>query len=68
MEIKGENVGVDLQWTWSKGSSPPLHALIGGRFLNYRAVGPAAMPIREGTQIKVRCRRGKHIKSEGLIP
>jgi hypothetical protein len=49
MEIKGENVGVDLQWTWSKGSSPPPYALIRGRFLNYRPVGLIATLIREGT-------------------
>jgi hypothetical protein len=32
--IREGGVGVDLQWTWSKGPSPPPHALIGGSFLN----------------------------------
>jgi hypothetical protein len=27
-------VGVDLQWTWSKGPSLPPHALIRGSFLH----------------------------------
>jgi hypothetical protein len=27
-------VKVDLQWTWTKGSSSPPHALIGDSFLN----------------------------------
>jgi hypothetical protein len=31
---KQPSVGVNLQWTWPKGPSPPPHALIGGRFLN----------------------------------
>jgi hypothetical protein len=57
MEIKGENVRVDLQLTWSKGPSPPPNALIGGSFLNWRAVSPAAMPIREGTRIKIHSRK-----------
>jgi hypothetical protein len=44
-----EFVGVDLQWTWSKGPSPLPHALIGGSFLNYRAVGLTVAPIKEDT-------------------
>jgi hypothetical protein len=66
MEIKGENVGVDLQWTWSKGSLSPCPDR--GQFSQLEASGPTVTPIREGTRTKVRCRSEEHIESEGSIP
>jgi hypothetical protein len=54
MEIKGENVGVYLQWTWTKGPSPPPHALNGGNPLIIGVMGPIANAYIHGTQTKVR--------------
>jgi hypothetical protein len=42
MEIKGKNVGVDLQWAWPQGTKSTSHTLIGGNPVNKGVVGPTA--------------------------
>jgi hypothetical protein len=49
MEIKGENVGVDLQWAWATRDQVQLPALIEGNPFNQGAVGPAASAYIMGT-------------------
>jgi hypothetical protein len=49
MEIKGENVRVDLMWAWPQGAKSTSHALIGGNPLNQWAVGLITTPIKGHT-------------------
>jgi hypothetical protein len=73
MEIKGENVVVDLQWSWSQGTKTTSHALIGANplisgqwalppALISRAREPKFTVLRGNTQNRghdpLRCRSG----------
>jgi hypothetical protein len=53
VEIKGENVRVDIQWAWTTRDQVKLPALIGGNPLNQGAVSPTASAYIMGTWINV---------------
>jgi hypothetical protein len=68
MEIKGENVGVDLQWAWATRDQVHLPVLIGINPLNQGAVGPTASAYIMGMGTKVHpCQKIEHLL-EGPIP
>jgi hypothetical protein len=53
MEIKGENVGVDLQVGLVKGTKSTSHAMIKGNPLIKGVAGPTTSAYIMGTWIKV---------------